>query len=82
MPGWMKSWLARRAADRAALLAEARALLDDGGRVAALLALDARAATSAGDRRALRRINALRVTVAELAPRPSRPDTATRMHYR
>lgn len=82
MLGWIRGWLARRAADRAALLAEARALLDDGGRTSALLALDARAAASAGDRRALRRINALRVALAELAPRPPRPDTATRMHYR
>lgn len=79
---WMNSWLARRAADRATLLAEARALLDDGGRTSALLALDARAAASVGDHRTLQRINALRAAVAELAPRPSRPDTATRMHYR
>lgn len=80
--GWIGHWLARRAADRAALLAEAQALLENGDRSAALLALDARAAASVGDPPTLRRINALRAVLSEIAPRPSRPDTATRMHYR
>lgn len=79
--GWIERWGERRAAEQAALRAEAAALLAEG-RMAALLALDARAAALAGDGKALRRLNRLRLVVNDLAPRPRKPDTATRMLYR
>jgi len=63
-------------------LAQAQALLDEGGRPGAVLALDAMAAASTGDRPALRRIGDLRLILNEIAPRTDRSDTATRMHYR
>lgn len=70
-----------RADEKRALRAEAEALLAGSTRIAALLELDARAAV-AEDVSARRRIEALRMFVYDLAPRPPRSDTATRMLYR
>ncbi len=79
---WIRRWLEARAADRANLLAEAHDLLAEGGRTGAIAALDAQAAASVGDPKALRRVNALRLVLSDISPRPARSDTATRMHYR
>lgn len=78
---WFEARSRKRNAERAMLQQEAEALLAEGGRMSAMLRLDALAA-AARDATERRRVEAVRAIVNALAPRPPRPDTATRMHYR